>query len=95
MSTEENKVLVRRYYEACSGIKGDSAKVRALVEEFFAPAFVAHAPVSGDMNFEETIQNRANLFIALPDLNWTIYDMIPPPSTKGEKEPLTRAVAGE
>ena len=88
MSTEENKVLVRRYYEECNAIKGDPAKVHAMVDEFFAPDFVAHAPVSGDMNFEETKQNRANLFTALPDLNWIVDDMI----AEGDKV-VTRVAA--
>jgi predicted ester cyclase len=73
---EENKVLVQGYYEECNAIKGDPAKVHAMVDEFFAPEFVGHAPVSGDLNFEETKQNRANLYTAFPDLNWIVDDII-------------------
>ena len=90
MSTEENKALVRRYYEECNAIKGDPAKVRAMVDEFFAPDFVVHAPVSGDMNFEETKQNRVNLFNAFPDLNWIVDDMI----AEGDKVATRVAMRG-
>ena len=43
MTTEENKVLVQGYYEEYNAIKGDPAKVYAMVNEFFAPEFVGHA----------------------------------------------------
>ena len=42
MSTEENKELLRRYFEQSNEIKGDPNKVRALAKEFLAPEFVSH-----------------------------------------------------
>ncbi len=90
MSTEENKALVRRYYEECNAIKGNPAKVRAMVDEFFAPDFVGHAPVSGDMNFEKHKQYRVNQYTALPDLNWIVDDMI----AEGDKVVARAAVRG-
>ena len=87
MPTEENKVLVRRYYEECNAIKGDPAKVRAMVDEFFAPDFVGHTP-RGDMNFEQHKQYRAVQYTALPDLNWIVDDMI----AEGDKV-VTRVAA--
>jgi predicted ester cyclase len=76
MSIEENKALVRRYYEKCNAIKGDPTKVRVMVDEFFAPDFVGHGPVSGDMNFEVHKRYRTNQYTAIPDLNWIVDDMI-------------------
>ena len=87
MSTEENKALVRRYYEECNAIKGNPAKVRAMVDEFFTPDFVGHSPIE-DMNFEHHKQYRAVQYTALPDLNWIVDDMI----AEGDKV-VTRAAA--
>ena len=75
MSIEENKALIRRYYEQCNAIKGNPARVRAMVDEFFAPDFVGHTTI-GDMNFEQHKQYRAVQYTALPDLNWIVDDII-------------------
>ena len=87
MSIEENKALIRRYYEQCNAIKGNPARVRAMVDEFFAPDFVGHTAI-GDMNFEQHKQYRAVQYTALPDLNWIVDDMI----AEGDKV-VTRAAA--
>ena len=75
MSIEENKALVRRYYEECNAIKGDPDRVRAMVDEFFTPDFVGHSPM-GDMNSEQHKQHRAAQYTAFPDLNWIVDDII-------------------
>jgi len=89
MSTEENKALMRRYYEECNAIKGNPAKVRAMVDQFFAPDCVFHSPL-GDMNFEQHKQYRVVQYTALPDLNWIVDDMI----AEGDKVVTRAAVRG-
>ena len=75
MLINETKDFIRGYYEECNAIKGNPAKLDAMVDAFFAPDFVGHAP-SGDTNFEKHKQHRAALYTAFPDLNWIIEDMI-------------------
>lgn len=76
MSIEENKELIHRYFEAGNGIQGDISKVRALAEEFLAPGFVAHHSMAGDMNAEQYMATYEMFFAALPDLKYTIVDII-------------------
>lgn len=75
MLLKETKDLVCRYYEECNAIKGNPAKLDAMIDAFFDPDFVGHAP-TGDNNFEQQKQHRAALYNAFPDLNWIIEDMI-------------------
>jgi len=75
MLIKETKDLIYRYYEECNSIKRDTAKFDAMIDTFFAPDFVGHAP-TGDTNFEKHKQHRAALYTAFPDLNWIIEDMI-------------------
>ena len=75
MLIKETKDLICRYYEDCNAIMGNTAKFDAMIDTFFAPDFVGHAP-TGDTNFEKHKQHRAALYTAFPDLNWIIEDMI-------------------
>ena len=75
MLINETKDFIRGYYEECNAIKGDLAKFEAMVDAFFVPDFIGHAP-TGDTNFEQWKQHRIALYTAFPDLNWTIEDMI-------------------
>jgi len=75
MLIKETKDLICRYYEQCNAIKGNPAKFDAMIDAFFAPDFVGHAP-TGDTNFAQHKQRRAALYNAFPDLNWIIEDMI-------------------
>ena len=75
MLIKETKDLICRYYEECNAIKGNPAKLEAMIDAFFAPDFVGHTP-TGDTNFERHKQHRAALYTAFPDLNWIIEDMI-------------------
>jgi steroid delta-isomerase-like uncharacterized protein len=75
MSIRETKDLIGRYYEECNAIKGNLARFEAMVNAFFDPAFMGHAP-TGDTNFEQWKQHRSALYTAFPDLNWTIEDTI-------------------
>jgi steroid delta-isomerase-like uncharacterized protein len=76
MSVEENKELIRRYFEAGNSIQGDISKVRALAEEFLAPGFVAHHSMAGDMNADQYMATYEMLFAAFPDLKYIILNIV-------------------
>lgn len=75
MSTEENKAVVRRYYEEFN--KGVEASMAA-IEELFAPDFVLHGtgPLPEKMDRASMKQMGAAFFTALPDMHWTVEDLI-------------------
>lgn len=87
MSTSKNKDVMRRYYEECNAIKGNPAKVRAMIDKFFAPDSIVHG-TTGDMNFEQHKQHRVVQYTAIPDLYWIVDDII----AEGDKV-MTRCVA--
>ena len=71
MSTEENKALVRRYFEEWNKHK------LAGVEELCAPDYVGHAPsIFGDMDLAAMNQVMPAWFAALPDMHWMVEDLI-------------------
>ncbi len=72
MSTEENKALYRRYYEALS--QRDYARF----DEIFAPTYVYHAPglpdpVAGPEAFKQLVSGYVAAF---PDVQPAIEDLI-------------------
>ena len=76
MPIEENKIMVRRYFEISNEIKGDPSKVQALAEEFLAPEFVAHHSMLGDMSVEQYVATYEKFCAAFPDLNYSITNII-------------------
>ena len=56
MTVEENKAWVKRMFDEYNAIKGDAAKARSWVDRNYAPDCITHAPVSGEMNFEQAKQ---------------------------------------
>ena len=71
MSTEENKALVRRYFEEWN--KHNLAGV----EELCAPDYVGHGPsIFGDMDLATMKQVMPAFFTAFPDAHYTVEDMI-------------------
>ena len=72
MSTEENKAVVRRFYEECN--KGNMA---ALEELYAAPNYVWHGTgVFRDMDLAGSKQLWAAWWTAFPDLHYTVEDLI-------------------
>jgi predicted ester cyclase len=72
MSSEDNKALVRRWYEEVFNKKNSAA-----IDEFFDPTFVDHAlppGLPGDLSGSK--QFIGMYLTALPDLYITIEDMI-------------------
>jgi len=72
MSVEENKALIRRFYEEVFNKKNLAA-----IDEFYAPNHVDHTlPPGLPVSPEGTKQAIAMTLTALPDLHLTIEDMI-------------------
>jgi steroid delta-isomerase-like uncharacterized protein len=76
MSIEENKELLRRYFEQANEIEGDINKVRIFAKEFLAPEFVSHHSQLGDMNSEQYVKIYIEFFTAFPNLNYSVVNMI-------------------
>jgi steroid delta-isomerase-like uncharacterized protein len=76
MSTKENRDLIRKIYSAMKDIAGDAGKIRSLYEENCTPDFIIHDLARGDMNREQRIQIMISLLPALPDLTFSIDDMV-------------------
>jgi steroid delta-isomerase-like uncharacterized protein len=71
MTTEQNKAIVRRFFEA---FKADD---QAALKEVFAPDVVAHLPgVPGPQNRETMLQGVSMFNAAFSDRNFTIDDLI-------------------
>jgi steroid delta-isomerase-like uncharacterized protein len=74
MSTDENKALVRRAYEAFN--KGQEATMAAL-EELYDPAYVWHgAGVFSDMDLATMKQMIPAFLTAFPDQHYTVEELI-------------------
>ena len=72
MSTEENKVLIRRFYEEVFNKRNLAA-----LDEFYAPDHVDHTlPPGLPVGPEGTKQAIAMILSGFPDLHVTIEDMI-------------------
>jgi steroid delta-isomerase-like uncharacterized protein len=71
MSTEENKALVRRMFEAYNKHN------LAALEELCAPDYVWHGPAGfGDMDMAAMKQVMPAFFTAFPDMHWVVEDLI-------------------
>ena len=70
MSAEESKDLARRSWESLSERNPD------LIEEFYPPDLVWHAPNQDIRGYEEARQFVSTFFDAFPDINITLEDVI-------------------
>jgi steroid delta-isomerase-like uncharacterized protein len=74
MSTEENKAVVRRFYEVHN--KGKEALMAAL-EELYAPDYVLHGTGGfGDMDLAAMKQMVPTFYTAFPDVHMAVEDLI-------------------
>ncbi len=74
MSTEENKALMRRFYEEVF-----NQKKLAAIDDFIAPNFVNHSAAQLGMtggDLEHAIQFVSMVMQAFPDLHYTVEDLI-------------------
>ena len=86
---EENKVRHRQLIEEVFNKKN-----LELVSEFFAPGFIDHMPVD-ELYGEKGTNFTAMLFTALPDLHWTIEDMIAEGDKVATRITMTGTLTGE
>ena len=89
MSIEENKDLVTRYTEESNAVKGDVNKILAICDKYYAPKFVYHLTI-GDWNFEQTKQFTAASYKNIPDLKYTIEDIV----AEGDKVVVRFTISG-
>jgi len=88
MSIEENKALVRSWYDVPSmeewlrqrpEVRNVEAtemeKLKIAIPAFFAPEFISHRP-GGDMPFEGFVQYQISRLKAFPDFSCTVEDII-------------------
>ncbi len=77
MSVEENKALVRRFFEDLNA-RGRDFRDKSLFDAFentyLSEDFVHHA-YQGDLSREEDGRYYNALFTAYPDINWRIEDI--------------------
>ena len=74
MSTEENKAVVRRFYEVHN--KGKEALMAAL-EELYAPDYVLHGTgLFSDMDLAGLKQQCTAWWTVFPDWHYTLEDLI-------------------
>jgi steroid delta-isomerase-like uncharacterized protein len=88
MSAEENKAVVRRWYEEIN--KGKEAAIAGL-DELFAPDLVWHgAGLFADMDLAGMNPLITALFTGFPDLHWVVEDLI----AEGDKVVVRLTVRG-
>jgi steroid delta-isomerase-like uncharacterized protein len=76
MSIEENKKIVRQNAADFNACGGDTAKIRAAYEKYIGPGYINHTLLRGDMNRDQRIQYVLMMMPAMPDLNYTVEDMV-------------------
>jgi steroid delta-isomerase-like uncharacterized protein len=71
MSEEDNKALIRRFFEAIDTKKVD------IVDEFVAPNFIEHSPFPGTSPDRDGTKQAFNITLtAFPDTYHTVDDLI-------------------
>ncbi len=71
MSIEENKAIVRRYFE-----EGLNRQKLAIVYELLGPDFINHSPRLDTVGREETALDLERFFTAFPDWHTGIEDIV-------------------
>src|SRR3712207_886963 len=86
MSTEENKALLRRFFEDLF-MQGDLA----IADEIVAASYVNHNPMPGETPGREGLKQFVTMLrTAFPDAAWTIEDQV----AEGEKVVTRFTVTG-
>ena len=83
MSTEENKALIRRYWEANNEHNVD------ILDELMTTDYVQHG-TTGDMNFQDIKAHNNMVIAAFPDIDVTIDDII----AEGDRVVVRMTVSG-
>jgi predicted ester cyclase len=87
MSLENNKLIIRSYYESTGQKeiidlvrKSDNPEdieqmLKSAMTELFSPECIIHYP-EGDKTIDEDIKNLTMQLVAFPDMKATVYDII-------------------
>jgi predicted ester cyclase len=75
MSIEENKELVRRYYQGANAYGGDPGKSQGLVSTYLDSKAIFHS-VAGDRNLVQSADFFTAFYRGFPDMKWAIQDVI-------------------
>lgn len=89
MGIEENKDLMTRYFTEINAVKGDTIKYLAWYEKYIDPKTVYHQPI-GDWDSELAKQFGADSAKNIPDLNFTVEDMV----AEGDKVVVRQTMRG-
>ncbi|MBI1878033.1 MAG: ester cyclase [Chloroflexi bacterium] len=73
MSTEENKAVVRRLFDA---INNGLEAMSSAREDVFAPSMVCHVPGGQTVDYEAYAQFDQMMFAAFSDIQFTFEDLI-------------------
>ena len=85
MSTEENKALVRRFWEEVN------KRNVGVVDELLDASFVFHRPAGQEVRGPEGVKQELSMLLtAFPDLHWTIEDMV----AEGDKVAARTTITG-
>jgi predicted ester cyclase len=84
MSIEENKTIIRHFFEAMN--KQDLA----MIDECFGTDLLNHSPRIGTVGREGTMQDMARFFMAFPDWHTSLEDLI----AEGDRVAVRRTVHG-
>ena len=90
MSTKQNKELVRQIIRERNEFAGDADKVRSWGEKYYAPGYIYHNLIEGDMNRKQLVQYFVSLMSTMPDHNKSIDDMV----AEGDKVVIRYTVQG-
>ena len=85
MSIEENKAIVRRYFE-----EGLNRHKFTIVYELLGPDFINHSPRLDTVGREETALDLERFFRAFPDWHTVIEDIV----AEGDKVVVRRTISG-
>ncbi len=85
MSIEENKAIVRLYFD-----EGLNRRNLAIVYELLGPDFINHSPRLDTVSREETALDLERIFTAFPDWHTVIEDIV----AEGDKVVVRRTISG-
>jgi len=70
--SEENKTIVRRYFEGVF-----NKKVLAVLDDLIALSFVGHTSMGTDVHGPEGVKQQVGMFsTAFPDMHYTVEDLV-------------------
>src|SRR3972149_1052150 len=85
MSLEENKQVVRRFFDEFA-----NKNILSVIDEIFSPGFVMHVADGGDVGSDNAKRGYPLFREAFPDATYTLEDMI----AEGDKVAFRMTIQG-